>query len=103
VGLLESEEAAQRGDEADEGQLVPEWALVVGARHNGRSRPRRLSPVLDTRKMPAAEIYPRRILNTLGEKNDLLAEFQKVAAAFPVFRLASNKTVPPTQPCGPRG
>ena len=36
-------------------------------------------------------------------KDAALAEFQKVAAAFPVFRLASNKTVRPTRPCGPRG
>ena len=36
-------------------------------------------------------------------KDGALAEFERVAAAFPVFRLASNKTVAPTQPCGPRG
>ncbi|MBZ5697886.1 MAG: nitroreductase/quinone reductase family protein [Acidobacteriia bacterium] len=36
-------------------------------------------------------------------KDAALAEFQRIAAAFPVFRLASNKTVQPTQPCGPRG
>lgn len=36
-------------------------------------------------------------------KDAALAEFQRVASAFPVFRLASNKTVQPTQPCGPRG
>jgi deazaflavin-dependent oxidoreductase (nitroreductase family) len=36
-------------------------------------------------------------------KDAALSEFQKVAAAFPVFRLASNKTVQPTQPCGLRG
>jgi deazaflavin-dependent oxidoreductase (nitroreductase family) len=36
-------------------------------------------------------------------KDAPLAEFQKVAAAFPVFRLASNKTVLPAQPSGPRG
>ena len=30
-------------------------------------------------------------------KDAALAEFQKVAAAFPVFRLASNKTVQPTR------
>jgi deazaflavin-dependent oxidoreductase (nitroreductase family) len=36
-------------------------------------------------------------------KDAALAEFQRVAAAFPVFRLASTKTVQPTQPCGPRG
>jgi deazaflavin-dependent oxidoreductase (nitroreductase family) len=33
-------------------------------------------------------------------KNAALAEFQKVAAAFPVFRLASDKPVQPTRPCG---
>lgn len=33
-------------------------------------------------------------------KDAALAEFQKIAAAFPVFRLASNKTVRPTQPSG---
>jgi deazaflavin-dependent oxidoreductase (nitroreductase family) len=33
-------------------------------------------------------------------KDAALAEFQKVAAAFPVFRVASNKTVQPTQPRG---
>ena len=32
-----------------------------------------------------------------------LAEFQEVAAAFPVFRLASDKPLQPTRPCGPRG
>ena len=31
-------------------------------------------------------------------KDAALAEFQRVAAAFPVFRVASNKTVQPTQP-----
>lgn len=31
-------------------------------------------------------------------KDAPLAEFQRVAAAFPVFRVASNKTVQPTQP-----
>ncbi|SRR5712692_442885 len=36
-------------------------------------------------------------------KDAALAEFQRVAAAFPVFRLASNKTVQSTQPCEPRG
>jgi deazaflavin-dependent oxidoreductase (nitroreductase family) len=36
-------------------------------------------------------------------KDAALAEFQKVAAAFPVFRLASYKPVQPTRPCGPRG
>lgn len=36
-------------------------------------------------------------------KDAALAEFQRVASAFPVFRLASNETVQPTQPCGPRG
>ena len=35
-------------------------------------------------------------------KDTALAEFQKVAAAFPVFRLASKKIEQPTQPCGPR-
>jgi hypothetical protein len=35
-------------------------------------------------------------------KDAALAEFEKIAAAFPVFRVASNKTVQPTQPCGPR-
>ena len=33
-------------------------------------------------------------------KDAALAEFQKVAAAFPVFRIASNKS---TRPAGPRG
>jgi deazaflavin-dependent oxidoreductase (nitroreductase family) len=33
-------------------------------------------------------------------KDAPLAEFQRVAAAFPVFHIASNKTVPPTQPSG---
>jgi deazaflavin-dependent oxidoreductase (nitroreductase family) len=37
-------------------------------------------------------------------KDATLAEFRKVAAAFPVFRLASNKPVQPTaRPYGPRG
>jgi len=36
-------------------------------------------------------------------KDAALAEFQKVAAAFPVFRLASNKPTQPTRPSGPRG
>jgi deazaflavin-dependent oxidoreductase (nitroreductase family) len=37
------------------------------------------------------------------KKDAPLAEFQKVAAAFPVFRLASSKTVQPAQPGGLRG
>ena len=36
-------------------------------------------------------------------KDAALAEFQKVAAAFPVFRLASSKPLPPPRPGGPRG
>ena len=36
-------------------------------------------------------------------KDAALAEFQKIAAAFPVFRVASIKTLQPTQPRGPRG
>ncbi len=36
-------------------------------------------------------------------KDAALVEFQRVAAAFPVFRLASSKTVQPTPPCGPGG
>jgi hypothetical protein len=32
-------------------------------------------------------------------KDAQLAEFEKVAADFPVFRVASHKTVQPTQPC----
>ncbi len=36
-------------------------------------------------------------------KDAALAEFEKVAAQFPVFRLASNKAVQPPRPCGPRG
>ena len=35
-------------------------------------------------------------------KDAALAEFQRVAAAFPVFRVASPKRVQPTQPRGPR-
>jgi len=38
-----------------------------------------------------------------ANKDAALAEFQKVAAAFPVFRLASRKPVQPTGPCEPRG
>jgi deazaflavin-dependent oxidoreductase (nitroreductase family) len=33
-------------------------------------------------------------------KDAPIAEFEKVAAAFPVFRVASHKTVQPTQPGG---
>ena len=36
-------------------------------------------------------------------KDAALAEFQRVAPAFPVFRLASNKTVQTTQPRGLHG
>ena len=36
-------------------------------------------------------------------KDAALAEFQRVARAFPVFLVASNKTVQPTQPCRARG
>lgn len=36
-------------------------------------------------------------------KDAALAEFQKVAAAFPVFRLASNKPARPTRRSGRRG
>jgi len=35
-------------------------------------------------------------------KDAALAEFQRLAAAFPVFRVASNKPVPPTQGNLPR-
>ncbi|HYL36188.1 MAG TPA: nitroreductase/quinone reductase family protein [Bryobacteraceae bacterium] len=35
-------------------------------------------------------------------KDAALAEFEKIAAAFPVFRVASNKAAPPTQRGGPR-
>jgi hypothetical protein len=35
-------------------------------------------------------------------KDASLAEFQRVATAFPVFRLASNKMMQPTQPSGSR-
>jgi len=36
-------------------------------------------------------------------KDATLAEFERVAGAFPVFRVASNKTTQPSQPSGPRG
>jgi len=36
-------------------------------------------------------------------KDAALAEFEKIAAQFPVFRVASNKAVQPTRTCGPRG
>src|SRR5713226_2255193 len=36
-------------------------------------------------------------------KDATLAEFEKIAAAFPVFRVASNQAGQPTRPCGPRG
>ena len=36
-------------------------------------------------------------------KDAALAEFRKIAAAFPIFRVASKKAVQPTQPCEPRG
>jgi deazaflavin-dependent oxidoreductase (nitroreductase family) len=37
-------------------------------------------------------------------KDAALAEFEKIAAAFPVFRLASNnKALQSTRPCGPCG
>jgi deazaflavin-dependent oxidoreductase (nitroreductase family) len=35
-------------------------------------------------------------------KDAPLAEFERIAAAFPVFRIASNKPVPPPQPSAPR-
>jgi hypothetical protein len=36
-------------------------------------------------------------------KDAALAEFEKIAAAFPVFRLVSNKALQPTRLCGPSG
>jgi len=36
-------------------------------------------------------------------KDAALAEFEKIATTFPVFRVASNNAVQPTWPCGPRG
>jgi F420H(2)-dependent quinone reductase len=36
-------------------------------------------------------------------KDAALAEFQEVAAAFPVFRVASDRPLPPPRPGGPRG
>jgi len=36
-------------------------------------------------------------------KDAALAEFEKIAAQFPVFRVASNKAVQRPRPCGPRG
>jgi deazaflavin-dependent oxidoreductase (nitroreductase family) len=36
-------------------------------------------------------------------KDAALAEFEKIAAQFPVFRLASTKAVQPPRPSGPRG
>jgi deazaflavin-dependent oxidoreductase (nitroreductase family) len=37
------------------------------------------------------------------DKDAALAEFEKIAAQFPVFRLASNKAVQPPRSRGPRG
>jgi hypothetical protein len=57
------------------------------------------APVLKVYLQRAPGARPHVPLN----KDAALAEFQKVAAAFPVFRVASKKAVRPTQPCGPRG
>jgi len=58
------------------------------------------APILRTYLQRAPGARPHVPVN----KDAVLAEFQKVAAEFPVFRLASNnKTVQPPRPCGPRG
>jgi deazaflavin-dependent oxidoreductase (nitroreductase family) len=57
------------------------------------------APILRAYLQRAAGARPHVPVN----KDAALAEFEKIAAAFPVFRLASNKTVQPAQPCGPRG
>ncbi len=54
------------------------------------------APILRAYLQRAPGARPHVPLN----KDAALAEFQKVAAAFPVFRLASNK---PPRACGPRG
>jgi deazaflavin-dependent oxidoreductase (nitroreductase family) len=57
------------------------------------------APILRAYLQRAAGARPHVPVN----KDAALAEFEKIAAVFPVFRLASNRTVQPTQPCGPRG
>ncbi|HSB80678.1 MAG TPA: nitroreductase/quinone reductase family protein [Candidatus Methylomirabilis sp.] len=52
----------------------------------------RRAPILKAYLQRAPGARPHVPVN----KDAALAEFQKVAAAFPVFRVASNKTVPPT-------
>jgi len=36
------------------------------------------------------------------DRDAAVAEFEKIAAAFPVFRIASDKAMQPTSPCRPR-
>jgi F420H(2)-dependent quinone reductase len=59
----------------------------------------RRAPILKAYLQRAPGARPHVPVN----KDAALAEFQRIAASFPVFRLVSRKTVPPTQPCGPRG
>jgi deazaflavin-dependent oxidoreductase (nitroreductase family) len=56
------------------------------------------APILKAYLQRAPGARPHVPLN----KDAALAEFQKVAAAFPVFRVASPKTVQPSQPGGLR-
>jgi hypothetical protein len=54
-------------------------------------------------KVPIDQRAPGARPHVPVNKNAALAEFEKIAAAFPVFRVASHKTMQPTQPCEPRG
>jgi len=74
---------------------------------HGRREEVRLEEVPVEMRAPVLKAYLRRAPGARSHvpvnKDAALAEFQKVAAAFPVFRLASTKPVQPTRPCGPRG
>ena len=61
VGLRVIDEAAQQGDEADEGRLELERGMALGAQGQERRAPRSLSPVLGGRGVEhAALVTPER-------------------------------------------
>lgn len=66
-----------------------------------------LEEVPTSQRAPILRAYLRRAPGARPHvpvnKDAALAEFEKIAAAFPIFRLASNPAVGPTQPRGRRG
>ena len=73
--------------------------FTLAARYLWGRKLRTRSPILRANLQTALGAQPHVPVN-----NDAaLAEFEKIAEAFPIFRLASNKAAQPTQPREPRG